>query len=44
MSILNFSTQISNGLSETGADGASLAFDSKYGIMFCAYMPGKVKT
>ena len=40
MSILDFSTQISNGLTETSADGASLAFDSKYGIMFCAYMPG----
>ncbi|MBR2376524.1 MAG: exo-alpha-sialidase [Clostridia bacterium] len=39
--ILNFSQQISNGLKETSADGASLAFDSKYGIMFCAYMPGK---
>ncbi len=40
MSILDFSTQINNGLTETSADGASLAFDSKYGIMFCAYMPG----
>lgn len=41
MSILDFSTQINDGLTETSADGASLAFDSKYGIMFCAYMPGK---
>lgn len=37
---LNLSTQINNGLKETCADGASLAFDKKYGIMFCAYMPG----
>ena len=35
-----FSTQINNGLRQTCADGAALAFDSKYGIMFCAYMPG----
>lgn len=39
--ILNFSVQINNGLNETSADGAGLVFDSKYGIMFCAYMPGK---
>lgn len=38
--ILRASVQISNGLTETSADGASLAFDKKYGIMFCAYMPG----
>ncbi len=38
--ILNFSVQISNGFKETSADGAGLVFDSKYGIMFCAYMPG----
>lgn len=44
MSILDFSTQINNGLAETSADGAGLAFDSKYGIMFCAYMPGKQGT
>ena len=39
--ILSFSVQISNGLKETSADGAGLVFDSKYGVMFCAYMPGK---
>ena len=39
--ILNFSIQINNGFKETSADGAGLVFDSKYGIMFCAYMPGK---
>ncbi len=37
---LESSVQINNGLNETSADGASLAFDKKYGIMFCAYMPG----
>ncbi|MBR3932635.1 MAG: exo-alpha-sialidase [Clostridia bacterium] len=37
---LENSVQISNGLTETSADGASLVFDKKYGIMFCAYMPG----
>lgn len=37
---LENSVQISNGLTETSADGASLAYDKKYGIMFCAYMPG----
>ncbi len=37
---LNLSTQINDGLRQTCADGASLAFDKKYGIMFCAYMPG----
>lgn len=37
---LEYSTQISDGLTQTSADGAALAFDSKYGIMFCAYMPG----
>ena len=37
MSILERSVQISNGLAETSADGAALVFDSKYGIMFCAY-------
>ena len=40
MSILDKSVQINNGLKETSADGAALAFDAKYGIMFCAYMPG----
>ena len=38
--ILNFSVQINDGFSETSADGISLAFDKKYGIMFGAYMPG----
>ncbi len=37
---LENSVQINNGFSETSADGASLAFDKKYGIMFCSYMPG----
>ena len=37
---LEKSTQINNGFCETSADGACLAFDAKYGIMFCAYMPG----
>ena len=37
---LENSVQISNGLTETSADGASLVFDKKYVIMFCAYMPG----
>lgn len=40
MSILDHSVQINNGLAETSADGAALVFDVKYGIMFCAYMPG----
>lgn len=38
---INNSTQINDGLTQTSADGACLHFDSKYGIMFCAYMPGK---
>jgi len=38
---LELSVQINNGIAETSADGASLVFDKKYGIMFCAYMPGK---
>ena len=37
---LENSVQINNGLKETSADGAAFAFDKKYGIMFCAYMPG----
>ena len=37
---LERSVQINDGLTQTSADGASLAFDTKYGIMFCAYMPG----
>lgn len=35
-----YSVQISDGMTQTSADGAALVFDSKYGIMFCAYMPG----
>ncbi len=35
------SVQINNGLTDTSGDGAGLVFDKKYGIMFCAYMPGK---
>lgn len=39
-SLLDHSVQINDGFTQTSADGASLAFDKKYGIMFCAYMPG----
>lgn len=39
-SLLDRSVQINDGLTQTSADGAALAFDAKYGIMFCAYMPG----
>lgn len=38
---LNKSVQINDGLTQTSGDGAALAFDTKYGIMFCAYMPGR---
>ena len=38
---LNESVQINNGFTDTSGDGAALAFDKKYGIMFCAYMPGE---
>ena len=38
--ILMSSVQVNDGLRQTCGDGACLAFDSKYGIMFCAYMPG----
>ncbi len=38
--ILKFSTQVNNGLTDTSGDGVSLAFDKKFGIMFCVYMPG----
>lgn len=38
--ILDFSVQINDGFRETSGDGATLAFDTKYGIMFCVYMPG----
>ena len=37
---LTSSVQINDGLNQTCGDGAGLVFDSKYGIMFCAYMPG----
>lgn len=37
---LDLATQINDGLTQTSGDGVALAFDSKYGIMFCAYMPG----
>lgn len=37
---LENAVQINDGLTQTSADGASLAFDAKYGIMFCSYMPG----
>ena len=38
--VLDTSVQINDGFNQTSADGASLVFDSKYGIMFCLYMPG----
>lgn len=38
--ILDRSVQINDGLTQTSADGPSLVFDKKYGIMFCTYMPG----
>lgn len=38
--ILDFSVQINDGLTQTSADGVAMAFDSRYGIMFCIYMPG----
>ena len=38
--VLKYSVQINDGLTQTSGDGASLAFDSKYGVMVCAYMPG----
>ena len=38
--ILEKSIQINDGMTQTSADGANFAFDAKYGIMFCAYMPG----
>ena len=38
---LENSVQINDGLTQTSADGAVLAFDKKYGIMFCSYMPGR---
>ena len=38
--ILDFSVQINDGLTQTSADGINMVFDSRYGIMFCIYMPG----
>ncbi len=38
---MEMSTQINDGFSQTSSDGGCLSFDTKYGIMFCAYMPGK---
>ena len=38
--VLERSVQISDGLTQTSADGVNMAFDKKYGIIFCAYMPG----
>ncbi len=37
---LKLSVQINNGFTDTSADGINMAFDKKYGIMFCVYMPG----
>ena len=33
---LSRSVQINDGLTQTSADGVNMAFDTKYGIMFCA--------
>ena len=38
--LLEHSVQINDGLTQTSGDGSTLVFDRKYGIMFCAYMPG----
>lgn len=38
--ILEKSIQINDGLTQTSGDGVNMAFDIKYGIMFCIYMPG----
>ena len=40
MSDMENAVQINDGFTQTSADGACLCFDAKYGIMFCAYMPG----
>ena len=32
--------QVNDGFTQTSADGVNMAFDTKYGIMFCAYMTG----
>jgi len=37
---LESAVQINDGLTQTSADGVGMVFDSKYGIMFCVYMPG----
>lgn len=37
---LERAVQINDGLTQTSADGVGMVFDSKYGIMFCVYMPG----
>ena len=39
--ILDTSVQINDGFDQTSGDGINMAFDSKYGIMFCLYMPGE---
>ena len=36
----DFSIQINDGLTQTSADGASLVYDKKYGIVYNVYMPG----
>lgn len=38
--VLEHSVQISDGFTQTSSDGVNMAFDKKFGIMFCAYMPG----
>lgn len=37
---LSRAVQVNDGLTQTSADGVNMAFDTKYGIMFCAYMTG----
>ena len=37
---LSRSVQINDGLTQTSADGVGMAFDTTYGIMFCACMTG----
>ncbi len=37
---LSRAVQINDGLTQTSADGVNMAFDTKYGVMFCAYMTG----
>ncbi|MBE7043458.1 MAG: exo-alpha-sialidase [Ruminococcaceae bacterium] len=41
MNQMEHSIQINDGFTQTSADGGCLCFDPKYGIMFCAYMPGQ---